>query len=163
MPRRTKNCSIPPILPCPTKSCEWWLSNSAQMTMALIAQAAIHQLRLFLGGPAASRDAEHFARTGSGLPNHGTCRSRAGRKAPYFHHRGGRDRAGGPRRPPSSKSAENRGRPHPCEKRGFFFPFLGYDNPSPLGRVTRLPCQNNRILLLPTAAPAMPAASTGAC
>jgi hypothetical protein len=34
----------------------------AQMTMALIAQAAIHQLRLRLGEPAASWDAEHFAR-----------------------------------------------------------------------------------------------------
>jgi hypothetical protein len=33
-----------------------------QMTMALIAQAAIHQLRLRLGEPAASWDAEHFAR-----------------------------------------------------------------------------------------------------
>jgi hypothetical protein len=32
------------------------------MTMALIAQAAIHQLRLRLGEPAASWDAEHFAR-----------------------------------------------------------------------------------------------------
>jgi len=33
-----------------------------QMTMSLIAQAAIHQLRLRLGEPAATWDAEHFAR-----------------------------------------------------------------------------------------------------